>query len=109
MSMELLSPAGDWDALVAAVQSGADAVYLGGSMLNARAGAGNFDADALVRACEYAHERDVRVHVTVNTMVKQRELPLVDEIAAQLAALEQQICHGDPERMAAVRRNKRTL
>ena len=85
MSMELLSPAGDWDALVAAVQSGADAVYLGGSMLNARAGAGNFDADALVRACEYAHERDVRVHVTVNTMVKQRELPLVDEIAAQLA------------------------
>ncbi len=85
MSMELLSPAGDREALIAAVQAGADAVYLGGSMLNARASAGNFDAEGLKWACDYAHERGVRIHVTVNTLVKQRELSLVDEIAGQLA------------------------
>ena len=83
--MELLAPAGDFDALVSAVRGGADAVYLGLTALNARRGAGNFDPDALVRAADYCHERAVRVHVTVNTMVKEAEFPLLEDIAAHLA------------------------
>ncbi len=85
MSMELLAPAGTHESLVAAVQNGANAVYLGAQALNARAGAGNFSADELCRAADYAHERGVKIHVTVNTMVKQRELNILDEVAAQLA------------------------
>lgn len=85
MSMELLSPAGTHEALVAAVQNGANAVYLGTQSLNARAGAGNFDADALLRAADYAHERGVKVHVTVNTMVREDEMKLLDEVAHQIA------------------------
>ena len=83
--MELLSPAGDWDALVAAVENGADAVYLGGKALNARRGAGNFDDDALKRAADYLHERGKRMFVTVNTLVKQDELDALEEVARSLA------------------------
>ena len=86
MSIELLAPAGDFDALVAAVQSGADAVYLGTQCLNARAGAGNFDREGLKRAVDYAHERGVRVHVTVNTMLKDGEEDQLCDVADQIAA-----------------------
>lgn len=85
MSIELLAPAGEKEAFLAAVKAGANAVYLGATALNARAGAGNFDRETLVWATEYAHERDVRVHVTVNTMVKEGEMSLVDDVAEQLA------------------------
>lgn len=71
---ELLAPAGDAHALKAAVENGADAVYLGGKMFGARAYAGNFDRKALLAAFEYAHTRDVRVYLTVNTLVDNREL-----------------------------------
>ena len=84
--MELLSPAGDWDALVAAVENGADAVYLGGKALNARRGAGNFDDEELKRAADYLHERGKRMYVTVNTLVKQDEMPVLEEVARSLAA-----------------------
>ena len=84
-SMELLAPAGTMESLVAAVQNGANAVYLGGQALNARRGAGNFDAEALRRAVQYCHERDVRVHVTVNTMVMQQELSQLKSLADQIA------------------------
>lgn len=67
--MELLSPAGDWDALRAGVQNGADAVYLGGSMGNARAGAVNFDEENLCRALDYCHERGVKLYLTANTLL----------------------------------------
>jgi len=83
--IELLAPAGDWDAMIAAVESGADAVYLGMKTLNARRGAGNFDEETLTRAVEYCHERGKRVYVTVNTMVKQAELGLLSEVAGSLA------------------------
>ncbi|MBQ3668762.1 MAG: U32 family peptidase [Clostridia bacterium] len=83
---ELLSPAGNWEAMVAAVQNGADAVYLGGKALNARRGAGNFDSEELIKAGEYLHERARKLYVTVNTMVKQSELALLEDIAAQLYA-----------------------
>ncbi len=85
MTMELLSPAGTYESLVAAVQNGADAVYLGTQALNARSGAGNFSADELCRAADYAHERGVKVHVTVNTMVREDEMKLLDQVAQQIA------------------------
>lgn len=71
---ELLAPAGDPQALKAAVENGADAVYLGGEMFGARAYAGNFDHSALKSALGYAHARNVRIYITVNTLVDNREL-----------------------------------
>jgi putative protease len=71
---ELLAPAGDPQALKAAVENGADAVYLGGEMFGARAYAGNFDRSALKSALEYAHARNVRIYITVNTLVDNGEL-----------------------------------
>jgi putative protease len=70
---ELLAPAGDAQALRAAVENGADAVYFGGKMFGARAYAGNFDRQEIKAALEYAHTRDVRVYITVNTLVDNRE------------------------------------
>ncbi|MBQ3080580.1 MAG: U32 family peptidase [Clostridia bacterium] len=84
--IELLAPAGDWDALRSAVENGADAVYLGmKSLLNARRGAGNFDEDELLRACEYCHERGKKIYVTVNTVVKEDELFILEKAAESLA------------------------
>jgi putative protease len=71
--MELLAPAGDSLALRAAVCAGADAVYLGFARFGARAAAANFDAEALEQAVAYAHLHHVRVHVTVNTLIKPGE------------------------------------
>lgn len=76
---ELLSPAGDESALRAAVDSGANAVYLGYKAYGARASALNFDEDALARGAAYAHLYHARVYVTVNTLVKQGELAGVGE------------------------------
>lgn len=72
---EILAPAGGWEALVAAVESGADAVYLGGKAFNARASAANFDEETLRKALDYAHLRGVRIYVTVNILLADRELP----------------------------------
>ena len=77
--MELLAPAGDFDALRAAVQNGADAVYLGAGAFNARRNAGNFDGDALDRAVAYCHARGVKVHVTLNTLVREDEFDALIE------------------------------
>lgn len=71
---ELLCPAGSEDALRAAVDSGADAVYLGYTAYGARASAVNFDDDALERAVRYAHLYHTRVYVTVNTLIKPGEM-----------------------------------
>jgi len=81
---ELLAPAGNAEALVAAVQSGADAVYLGLSSFNARASAENFTEDNLRQWVDYAHLRGVKVHVTLNTLVKTNELD--NALSAALAA-----------------------
>lgn len=84
---ELLCPAGDMEALSAAVDCGADAVYLGYKAYGARASAVNFDAETLLQAVSYAHLYHVRVHVTVNTLVKQAELEGVfDALSAIQAA-----------------------
>lgn len=72
--VELLAPAGNMDALKAAVQNGADAVFLGGRMFGARASATNFDMLQMKEAVEYAHLYGVKIHVTVNTLIKDEEL-----------------------------------
>lgn len=82
--MELLSPAGSMDCLVAAVQNGADAVYFGGSILNARRFADNFAGENLVKALDYCHERNVRAYITLNTLVFDRELSSALQFAEQL-------------------------
>ncbi len=72
---ELLAPAGSDQALKAAVAAGADAVYLGGRRFGARKFASNFDLPDLARAVDYAHLQGVRVFVTVNTLVREDEIP----------------------------------
>ena len=72
--IELLAPVGSFDSLKAAVQNGANAVYLGGKDFSARASANNFDRDELTEAVKYAHIRGVRVFVTTNTLIKQNEI-----------------------------------
>ncbi len=71
--MELLAPAGSPEALFAAVSFGADAVYIGGKNFSARHGAKNFSDEELEEAVKYCHLRDVKVHVTANTLIKQDE------------------------------------
>ena len=73
-TIELLAPAGSYEALVAAVQNGCDAIYLGGVMFGARAFANNFDEQQLKEAVQYAHRYGVRVFVTVNTLIKETEM-----------------------------------
>ena len=72
--VELLSPVGNIEALYAAVQNGADAVYLGGKLFNARQYASNFGMEDLKTAVEYAHLRGVRVYVTVNILFSDKEI-----------------------------------
>ena len=78
---ELLSPAGGREALVAAVQNGADAVYMGFGSFNARRGARNFSDEEFLAAVRYCHLRGVKVYLTLNTLVTDRELPAVAETA----------------------------
>lgn len=72
--MELLAPAGSFEALRAAVENGADAVYLGGKSYSARASAANFSPEELQSALDYCHIRGVKVYVTVNTLLRADEL-----------------------------------
>lgn len=82
--MELLSPAGNMECLIAAVQNGADAVYFGGGNFNARRFADNFSGDALVHAVDYCHERGVRCYITLNTLLFDREIPSALDFAGEL-------------------------
>ncbi len=72
--LEVLSPAGSGDALIAAVQNGADAVYLGYGSFNARMNAKNFTEEQLRQSVSYCHVRGVKVYLTLNTLVLDREL-----------------------------------
>ena len=75
--IELTAPAGGWDQLVAAVNAGADSVYLGYKKFGARAYAENFDINQIKKAVVFAHSRGVKVYLTLNTLVKDREIPEV--------------------------------
>ena len=72
--MELLAPAGSPEAVIAAVQNGADAVYLGFGDFNARRSAHNFTPEEFEKAVRYCHLRNCRVYVTLNTLVNDREM-----------------------------------
>ena len=72
--MELLAPAGDKDKLIMAIEYGADAVYLASTRFGLRTFAGNFDLESLKWAVEYAHERNVKIYVTVNIIPHESDL-----------------------------------
>ena len=84
--IEILAPVGSREMLSAAVYSGADAVYLGFSGLNARSGAGNFDAESLKEAVAFCHGRGVKVHVAMNTTLYGRELAAAAKAVEAVAA-----------------------
>lgn len=71
--VELLAPVGDFECLKAAVQNGADSVYFGGSLFNARASATNFDFEELEKVINYCALRNVRTHLTLNILIKDSE------------------------------------
>lgn len=77
--IEILAPCGGLDSVIAAVRSGADAVYLGASDFSARAGAKNFDSEELKTAVDYCHIRGVKVYLTLNTVVFDNELDAVKD------------------------------
>ncbi|MDY3792258.1 MAG: U32 family peptidase [Oscillospiraceae bacterium] len=78
-NLEVLAPAGDTERLDAALDFGADAVYLGGTAFGMRAGPKNFDAEALKAAVEKSHERGVKVYLTCNTLPRNNEIPYFEE------------------------------
>ncbi len=84
--IELLAPAGSMEALKAAVQNGANAVYLGVGSFNARQSAKNFTLQALTEAVKYCHIRGVQVHLTLNTLVSDREMEDACDLIRQAAS-----------------------
>ena len=85
--LELLAPAGSMEAVAAAVQNGADAVYLGYGDFNARRNAKNFSREEFAAAVSYCHLRGVKVYLTLNTLLTDRELPAAAQVAAQASEL----------------------
>ncbi len=85
--LELLAPAGSMESVTAAVQNGADAVYFGYGNFNARRGAKNFSEEAAAAAVSYCHLRGCKVHLTLNTLLTDRELPLAARTAAHASEI----------------------
>lgn len=81
---ELLSPAGDLEAFYAAVNGGADAVYLGIDEFSARKRAKNFTFEELDEALDIAHKKNIKVFVTINTLIKDEEIPKVIDLINKL-------------------------
>ncbi len=86
-NIEILSPAGSYEALVAGVRSGADAVYLGTDSFNARMKADNFSGEKLKQAIDYCHARGVKVHITLNTLVCDDEIEKARETVKTICSL----------------------
>ena len=84
---ELLAPAGSLEAFFAAMESGADAVYIGLREFSARVRAKNFTLGQLGKMLAYAHQRGRRIYVTINTLIKEEELPQLVDILTELARL----------------------
>ena len=85
--LELLAPAGSMEAVTAAVQNGADAVYFGYGDFNARRGARNFTREEAAAAVSYCHLRGCKVNLTLNTLLTDRELPAAAEVAAHASGI----------------------
>ncbi len=79
--VELLSPVGDFECLKAAVQNGANSVYFGANSFNARASATNFDIDEMKKVIQYAKLRNVKTHLTLNTLIKSNEFEAAVQVA----------------------------
>ena len=86
--MELLAPAGNWEAFLAAMKNGADAVYMGGKNYSARQSAENFDLEQIGRAVEYAHLRGKKIYMTVNTLIDNQEFPAALDYLFELNQLQ---------------------
>ena len=71
---ELLAPAGDMNTLIAAINNGADAVYIGGKMFGARAFSPNFSNKQLIEAVKYCHLYNVKLYITANTIIFENEI-----------------------------------
>lgn len=84
---ELLAPCGSLEAFFAAMESGADAIYAGLREFSARARAKNFTLGQMERMLAYAHNHDRRIYITINTLIKEQELPQLVETLAELARL----------------------
>ncbi len=82
---EILAPVGGEEQLLAAVRCGAEAVYLGAQQFNARQNAANFDADSLRQAAAYCRARDVKLYVTIITLILDAELPALEQTADMVA------------------------
>ena len=103
---ELLAPAGDMSSLVAAVKGGADAVYVGCKSFSARAFAKNFDIEELKVAARYCHLHGVRLYVTVNTLLSDKEVPEATALASELYAIGiDALIIADVGLMQAIRRS----
>ena len=85
--LELLAPAGSMESVQAAVQNGAGAVYLGYGDFNARRNAKNFTREEAAAAVSYCHLRDTKVHLTLNTLLTDRELPRAAQVAAEISEM----------------------
>ena len=83
--VEILAPAGSMECLRAAVAAGADAIYLGGTKFGARAYAQNLSEEDLVQAIEYVHIHGRKIYMTVNTLLKDRELNELYRISVRLS------------------------
>lgn len=83
--MEILAPAGDFEAARSAVHNGADAIYVGGRILNARRAAKGFSGEELKELVAFCRLRRVKVYVTVNTLTKEEELPALLQLAREIA------------------------
>lgn len=83
--IELLAPAGNIEALKAAVENGADAVYLGGKLFNARQNANNFAKEELKRAVKFAHQRNVKIYITLNILLANEEINSFIDYVYELA------------------------
>ena len=83
--IEILAPAGGFDSVIAAVRSGADAVYIGAKSFSARASAHNFDDEELVECVRYCHRRGVKVHLALNTLIFDDEMQAAVELAYKAA------------------------
>lgn len=101
---ELLAPAGDMEKLIMAVHYGADAVYMGGKEFGLRASAGNFSPEEMAAAVKYAHERGVKVYVTVNIFAHNRHLQGLPDYARELLDMGvDAVLVADPGVLAVIR------
>ena len=91
---ELMSPAGDWTSLCAAINAGTDAIYFGIKGANMRATAKNFELNQLPKITEFCHKKNIKSYLTINTIIYNEELQFINRLLkkAKLASIDAIIC-----------------